>query len=112
MNHTLHEFVKHVKKTNVSEITRMDLLEYKQWLQIRPAREGAKNTLRTAGNKMLRVNQFLRSVLKLEPGKGLVTVQDGKFIEPGPDVFTNQKLIQLFDYCYEILRVAFHTMLH
>jgi hypothetical protein len=54
MKQTLEEFQKFIKKQDVASITRVDLLKYKQWLVNRGRAQ------RTAGNKMLRVNQFLR----------------------------------------------------
>ena len=57
MTPTLQEFADFVKQNDLSKITREDLLRYKKWLVARG------RSLRTAGNKMLRVNQFLRSAL-------------------------------------------------
>jgi integrase/recombinase XerD len=99
MKQTLEEFAKFVKTTEVSRITRRNLLEYKDWLQVRPAREGKRNSLRTSCNKMLRVNQFLRTVLKQNEGEGLVTVKDGKFVEKEPEVFTDAELDRFFKEC-------------
>ena len=52
-----------VKKTTIATITRVDLLRFKQHLIDKGRSE------RTAANKCLRINQFLRNVLKLDPGK-------------------------------------------
>jgi integrase len=105
MKQTLEEFVAFVKKQEVSSITRIDLLKYKQWLVNRG------RSVRTAGNKMLRVNQFLRSVQKLEPGKGLVTVRDGKFVETEPEVFTQEELTAFFAACNGFQFLVFKTFL-
>src|SRR6202011_4848436 len=81
MKQTLEEFVIFVRKNIIGQITRLDLLKWKRALIDRGLVE------RTAGNKMLRVNQYLRAVQHLEPGKGLVTVKDAKFVEQEPEVY-------------------------
>jgi hypothetical protein len=86
MSQTLDEFRLFIKKTNLKDITRADMLKYKQWLVNRD------RSLRTAGNKMLRVNQFLRAALGLEAGKGLVTVKDAKFVEKEPEIYTDDEV--------------------
>ncbi len=69
MKQTLGEFWDFYRKTNMAKLTDMrkltreDMLRYKKWLVSRG------RSFRTAGNKMLRVNQFLRSVQGLEAGK-------------------------------------------
>src|SRR5262249_39623352 len=93
------------KKTNLKDINRADLLKYKQWLVNR------ERTLRTAGNKMLRVNQFLRTALGIETGKGLVTVMDAKFTEREPEGFTDDELEVFFAACSEFNSRVFHTLL-
>jgi len=98
MRQTLSEFRQFSKKTLLSDITREDLLRYKQWLI------GRGRSLRTAGNKMLRVNQFYRAAMGLRPGEGLVTVKDGKFVEREPEVYTDDELDAFFKACS-----AFHT---
>jgi integrase len=105
MSQTLDEFRTFVKKTNLKEITRADLLKYKQWLVNR------ERTLRTAGNKMLRVNQFLRTALGVEAGKGLVTVKDAKFTEREPEVYTDDELEAFFAACSPFHSLVFHTLL-
>jgi integrase/recombinase XerD len=105
MKQTLEEFVAFVKKQKVEDITRIDLLKYKQWLVNRG------RSVRTAGNKMLRVNQFLRAVMKLEPGKGLVTVRDGKFVEQEPEVFSQEELDKFFGACNGFQTLVFKTFL-
>jgi hypothetical protein len=67
MKQTLEEFVRYNGRNILGQITRLDLLKWKKALIDRGLTE------RTAGNKMLRVNQYLRAVQKLEPGRGLVT---------------------------------------
>lgn len=105
MKQTLEEFEKFVKKQNIADITRIDLLKYKQWLVTRG------RSVRTAGNKMLRVNQFLRAVMKLEPGKGLVTVKDAKYVEQEPEVFPQDELDKFFAACSPFQLCVFKTFL-
>lgn len=105
MSQTLEEFRLFVKKTNLKEITRADLLKYKQWLVNRD------RSLRTAGNKMLRVNQFLRTASGLEAGKGLVTVKYAKFTEREPQVYTDDELEVFFAACSDFHSRVFHTLL-
>src|SRR5262249_40256825 len=105
MLQTLEEFRVFVKKTNLKEIARADLLKYKQWLLNRD------RSFRTAGNKMLRVNQFLRNALGVEAGKGLVTVKDAKFTEREPEVYTDDEMEAFFAACSEFHSRVFHTLL-
>lgn len=93
MKHTLNEFIAWCKKDYIPKITRVDLLQYRAWLI-------SKNrSARTAANKMLRVNQFIRSVLILPEGKGPVTVKDAKFTELEPTVFNEDELKAFFAAC-------------
>jgi hypothetical protein len=87
MKQTLEEFVNLTGKNLIDRITRLDLLKYKQWLIERG------RSVRTAGNKMLRVNQYLRAVQGLEPGEGLVTVKDAKYVELEPEVYSHASAI-------------------
>jgi integrase len=105
MSQTLEEFRVFVRKTNLKEISRSDMLKYKQWLVNRD------RSLRTAGNKMLRVNQFLRAALGVEAGKGLVTVKDAKFVEREPEVYTDDELELFFGACSPFHSLVFHTLL-
>jgi integrase len=111
MKQTLEEFWDFVRKIDakklddLAKVTREDLLKYKKWLVNR------NRSLRTAGNKMLRVNQFLRTVLGQESGKGLVTVKDAKFTEREPEVYTDDELEVFFAACSEFHSRVFHTLL-
>jgi integrase/recombinase XerD len=105
MRQTLEEFRKVCKKAILSDITREDFLRYKQWLIARG------RSLRTAGNKMLRANQFYRSAMGLGPGEGLVTVKDGKFVEKEPEVYTDDELDAFFKACSSFYSLVFHTLL-
>jgi diguanylate cyclase (GGDEF)-like protein len=80
-------------KQDVTTITRKDLLNYKQWLINRGRTE------RTAGNKMMRVNQYLRSVMDIQPGRGLVTARDAKFVENEPEVYGEAELRIFYKAC-------------
>jgi integrase/recombinase XerD len=60
---------------------------------------------------MMRVNQFLRTVQKLEPGKGLVTVKDAKYVELEPEVFTQDELDKFFAACNPFALCVFKTFL-
>jgi integrase len=105
MRQTLEEFRGFVSKNIISQITRLDLLRYRQWLI------DHKRTDRTASNKMLRVGQFLRAVLKLKPGEGLVTERDGKYEEKEPEVYTDDELKKFFEHCNPFQYAAFKTYL-
>jgi integrase/recombinase XerD len=70
-----------------------------------------KRSARTAGNKMMRVNQYLRTIQKLEPGKGLVTVKDAKFVETEPEVYDPAELDKFFAHCTAFQTLVFKTLL-
>jgi hypothetical protein len=104
MKQTLYEFfgywdeqgrrIRGFLSTNlIEQVRRVDLLRYRAWLIEK------KRSPRTAANKMLRVNQFIRSILELPEGKGRVTVKDGKFVEMEPTVFNEDELKEFFKYC-------------
>jgi len=105
MSQTLVEFNEQCKKNDLTKITREDLLRYKKWLVNRD------RSLRTAGNKMLRVNQFLRTVLGVEAGKGLVTVKDAKFVEREPEVYTDDEIDAFLKACGTFHSLVFNTLL-
>jgi len=105
MSQTLHEFNNWCRKNIVSKITRVDLLRYRAWLIDK------KRKARTAANKMLRVNQFIRTVLKLDPGKGPVTVKDAKFTELEPTVYGDDDLAAFFKECNPFQFAVFKTYL-
>lgn len=105
MRQTLEEFVAFVRKNIISDITRLDLLKYKRALIDKGLAE------RTAGNKMLRVNQYLRAVQGLEPGKGLVTVKDAKYVEQDPEVYDEDDLVKFFAKCNPFQLAVFKCLL-
>ena len=93
MKQTLDEFHALTRKNLIEKISRVDLLRYRAWLIEK------KRSPRTAANKMLRVNQFIRAVLKLREGEGPVTVKDAKFTELEPTVFNDDELKAFFAAC-------------
>jgi integrase/recombinase XerD len=105
MKQTLEEWLAFSRKHVAHDIKRIDLLQYKADLIRRGRSE------RTAGNKMLRVNQFMRWVLKLDPGKGLVTVKDAKFVEQEPEVYNEEDLKKFFEACGPFHLAVFKTFL-
>jgi integrase/recombinase XerD len=111
MEQTLGEFWDFMRKTEMAKLsdmrklTRDDLLRYKKWLVSR------SRSLRTAGNKMLRVNQFLRAALGQEAGKGLVTVKDAKFVEREPEIYTDEEIDVFLAACGPFYALVFNTLL-
>jgi integrase len=111
MKQTLEEFWDFMRKSefgklaDMRKLTRDDLLRYKQWLVHRG------RSLRTAGNKLLRVNQFVRAVLGQAEGKGLVTVKDAKWVEMEPVVYDDGELEPFFAACGPFHNLVFHTLL-
>jgi integrase len=105
MKQTLEEFVNFTGKNYLDRITRLDLLRYKAWL----VEKG--RSVRTAGNKMLRANQYLRTVMKLKPGEGLVTVKDAKYVELEPEVYSQGELDAFFAACNPFQLAVFKTLL-
>jgi len=105
MEQTLNEFNGWCRKNIVEKITRVDLLRYRAWLIDK------KRSPRTAANKMLRVCQFIRAVLKLRPGEGPVTVKDAKFVEFEPTVYGDDELENFFKKCTPFQTAVFKTYL-
>ncbi len=89
----------------LDQVTRIDLLKYKEWVQKTGRSE------RTAGNKMGRVNQFHRSVMKIDAGKGLTTVRDTKFVQKQVEVYSDDELNAFFTECKPEQRLLFTTLL-
>jgi integrase len=106
MRQTLEEFHAHCRKNLISAISRIDLLKYKQWCI-----EHQKNKVRTGGNKMLRVAQFLRHVQKQKPGEGLVSVKDARWVELEPEVYTDKELASFFYHCTAFQYAVFKCLL-
>jgi hypothetical protein len=80
LKYDIEEFVTWVRKDSLEDITRNDLLRYKQYIMTSPEkpRTVKPHTViklrseRTACNKVGELNQFLRWAMKQEPGKGLI----------------------------------------
>jgi hypothetical protein len=104
MRQTLEEFVAFTRKNLIGRIDRIDLLRYKEWLMKRG------RSARTAGNKMLRVNQYLRKMQGLGPGKGLVTVKDAKYTELEPEMYDSAELAGFFAACSAFQFRVFKTL--
>jgi len=99
--HTIREFCQWnsnggPRRTNVTELTRVDLLKYRKWLMT-----DVGNSARTAGNKLSRVAQWYRDVMKIKPGDGLVTVKDTRMgvVEREPEVYAEEELKAFFQKC-------------
>jgi integrase len=116
MKQTLNEFFGYEKADGswvrgfssgnlISQITRLDLLKYREWLINKGRSE------RTAGNKMLRINQYLRAVQDLKPGEGLVTVKDAKYVEVEPEVYNDDELKKFFKACTQFQFAVFKCLL-
>ena len=105
MKQTLEEFNGWCRKNLVAAITRYDLLRYRQWLIDR------KRSQHTASNKAMRVNQFIRNVLKLREREGRSTVKDCKFPEYEPTVFNDDELAAFFKECDAYHHAIFKTYL-
>jgi len=60
---------------------------------------------------MLRVNQFLRAVLKQPEGKGSVTVGDAKFTEREPEAYTDEEVDTFLKACGPFHAPVFNTLL-
>jgi integrase len=60
---------------------------------------------------MLRVNQFLRAALRVEAGKGLVTVKDARFVEREPKIYTDDEIDVFLAACGPFHALVFNTLL-
>ena len=89
----------------IDQMTRIDLLKFKEWVQ----KSGRSE--RTAGNKMGRVNQFHRAVMKIDAGKGLTTVRDTKFVQKQVEVYSGAELDAFFAQCNPAQCLLFTTLL-
>jgi len=96
------------RRLNVADLSRMDLLKYRMWLI-----ENVKNSPRTAGNKLLRVSQWYRHVMKLKPGEGLVTVKDTRLgvTVREPEIYSEDELEKFFKACSFEESLLFRTYL-
>jgi integrase len=92
----------------ISEFTRLDLLTYRKWLLT-----DVGNAPRTAGNKLIRINRFIRKTLKLRDGEGPITVRDTKVgvTQKEPEVYEPNDLDQFFKFCTPTQSTLFKTFL-
>ncbi len=92
----------------IAEFTRLDLLTYRKWLLT-----DVGNVPRTAGNKLIRINRFIRRTLKLRDGEGPITVKDTKVgvTEREPEVYEQDELEQFFKACTPEQSTLFKTFL-
>lgn len=96
------------RRVNIADLSRMHLLKYRMWLI-----ENIKNSPHTAGNKLLRVSQWYRHVMKLKPGEGLVTVKDTRLgvTVREPEVYSEDELEKFFKACSHDESLLFRTYL-
>lgn len=86
---TLEEFHEYVKRANLADVTRIDVLKYGEWLLKK------KRSPRTASDKFLTVHSFLKS-----QGIKLVGGRDApKYVEEMPEVYTQDELDAFFKAC-------------
>lgn len=86
---TLEEFLGYAKRTNLGDVTRIDILKYGEWLLKN------KRSPRTACDKFLTVHSFLKS-----KGIKLVSGRDApKYVEEMPDIYTPEELEAFFKAC-------------
>jgi len=92
----------------VSEFTRLDLLTYRKWLLT-----DVGNSSRTAGNKLIRINRFIRKTLKLPEGQGPITVRHANLgvTLKEPEVYEQHELEQFFKFCTPFQNTLFKTFL-
>jgi len=92
----------------IAEFARLDLLTYRKWLLTHVG-----NAPRTAGNKLIRINRFIRRTLKLKEGEGPITVKDTKVgvTEREPEVYEQGELEQFFKACTPEQSTLFKTFL-
>jgi integrase len=105
---TLKDFAYFCKREYVEDITRLDCLQFREFLA-----RAFDNSPRTCGNKLLRVNQFIRRVLKLGNGKGPISVKDTRLgvVETEPEVYTQEELQKFISACTGQDRLIFLTLL-
>jgi integrase/recombinase XerD len=119
LSYDLGEFADWVKKEYVEDITRKDLLAYKAHILSTPEvpRSKAPHTSlklrseRTAANKVGEVNQFHRWFMKIDPGKGLITMKDLKTTAKEVEIYEEDELKAFFGSCSTRHRLMFKTFL-
>ncbi|MGA7575382.1 MAG: tyrosine-type recombinase/integrase [Terriglobales bacterium] len=98
---TLEEFLGYAKRTNLGDVTRIDVLKYREWLLKN------KRSPRTACDKFLTVHSFLKS-----KGIRLVSGRDApKYVEEMPEVYTQEELDAFFKACDSTESLIFSVFL-
>lgn len=111
--HSLHskaldDFQAYCPKVYMDEIERADLLKFRDWLKRR--KKGTAD--RTVGFKMLRVNIFIRTVLKQDPGRGFITKRDAQMPDGGEvEIYSDEELKQFFAACRPNEHLLFQVFL-
>ena len=117
--HTLREFEawnnslrNDSRKKFVEEIDKAHLTKFFDYL----VDDEPENCPFTAAWKILRVNKFIRTVLKLDPGKGPIKKSDYrrelKSGEDRPEIYTRDELKLLFDVMSSEQRLLFDVFLN
>jgi integrase/recombinase XerD len=87
----------------VDQITRQDLLTFKKYI-VATGRDEC-----TAGSKMMRINAMIKDALKLDHGKGPVTVKDARVKEDPVEIYEDDELTKFFAACNSFQKVLFKT---
>jgi integrase len=87
----------------VDQITRQDLLTFKKYI-VDTGRDEC-----TAGSKMMRINAMIKDALKLDHGKGPVTVKDARVKEDPVEIYEDDELTKFFAACNAFQKVLFKT---
>src|SRR5208283_3441509 len=101
----LEEFQKWSTSTFVEQVTRADLLRFKEYLQ-----RTRKNDELTAVWKIIRVNKFYKWATKKGPGEGLIKTTEFKSVlnrKPKIAVYSKEDLEKFFASCSPVQFVLF-----
>jgi integrase len=103
--HTLEEFQKWSTTTFVEQITRAELLRFKEWLQ-----KNRSNDELTAVWKLIRINKFYKWAMGKGPGEGLIKTTEFKSVlnkKPKIEVYSADELKRFFAACNPVQFVLF-----
>ncbi len=103
--HALEGFQRWTSSTLVEQITRAELLRFKDYLQ-----RTRKNDELTAVWKLIRVNKFYKWAMKKGPGEGLIKTTEFKSVlnrKPKIDVYSKKDLENFFAACNPVQFVLF-----
>ena len=103
--HALEEFHRWTSGTFVEQITRAELLRFKDYLQ-----RTRKNDELTAVWKLIRVNKFYKWAMKKGPGEGLIKTTEFKSVlnrKPKIEVYSKEDLEKFFAACNQVQFVLF-----